>query len=182
MSRRQPITRKLPKIWMMTDPRIGDGLLAAVRKLPSGSGVVFRHYARPKEERRALFARVRRICRQRGHILLVAGEFIQGGDGVHGGAGRRHAGICTIPVHNVREIRRAIRLGADLVFLSPLYATRSHPGARPLGLSRFNSLAKLARPAKVIALGGMTRARAAMLKPHILYGWAAIDAFGTVRR
>ena len=35
MPRRQSYkTHALPKIWLMTDPRLGDGLLAAVRKLP----------------------------------------------------------------------------------------------------------------------------------------------------
>ena len=52
-------------IWLMTDPRLGDGLLAAVRKLPFGSGIVFRHYEFAADERKALFSKIRRICRKR---------------------------------------------------------------------------------------------------------------------
>ncbi len=176
-SRQQKFRRPLAKIWLMTDPRLRDRLLAAVRGLPRGSGVVFRHYDLPEAQRAALFARIRRICRQRGHMLLVAGTVIRGGDGVHGRTRKGHAGLRSMAVHDLKEISDAKRMGAALLFLSPLHATRSHPGARPLGMMRFAMLAKRARPAKVIALGGMTRSRAQMIKSHVAYGWAAIDAF-----
>ena len=68
-------------------------------------------------------------------------------------------------------------MGADLMFLSPLFATRSHPGARALGLMQFSRLAKLTGGAKVIALGGMTRNKAQTIARRVAYGWAAIDAF-----
>jgi thiamine-phosphate pyrophosphorylase len=63
------------------------------------------------------------------------------------------------------------------MLLSPLYATRSHPGERPLGLTRFRRLAALSGDTKIIALGGMTRKKAAMLSKSLAHGWAAIDAF-----
>lgn len=167
----------------MTDPRLGDGLLAAIRRLPAGSGVIFRHYALPDGERRRLFAKVRHICRLRGHRLLLAGDARLarkwGADGVHGREARLHMGLQSAPVHNVREIAEARRNGAILLFLSPLYATRSHPGKRPLGPSRFVQLARLCHPALVIALGGMTRARAAKWPCELVHGWAAIDAFSS---
>jgi thiamine-phosphate pyrophosphorylase len=80
-------------------------------------------------------------------------------------------------VHGVRELGEAKRLRIGLLFVSPVYPTRSHPGARPLGPMQFRQLALLAKPAKVIALGGMTRNRAHALNARICYGWAAIDAF-----
>jgi thiamine-phosphate pyrophosphorylase len=150
----------------MTDPRLGDGLLAAIQCLPMRSGVVFRHYHLPTRERHVLLAQVRRICARRGHYLLVAGRD-------HG----RHKGAISAPVHNVRELREAKSLGITLLFVSPVYPTRSHPGARPLGPMQFRRLALLAMPAKVIALGGMTRNRARALNARICHGWAAIDAF-----
>ena len=165
----------------MTDPRFGEGLLRAVQKLPAGSGVVFRHYALDASARAALFAKVRRICARRGHILLCAGDAQNRPvDGMHGEVTRQGlvtSGIRSVPVHNVQEIKAAVRAGADMLFLSPLHATRSHPDARPLGPYTFRRLAELAYPTPVIALGGMSRARAAMIPQHIAYGWAAIDAF-----
>lgn len=164
----------------MTDPRLGDGLLAAVQRLPARSGVIFRHYQLAEKDRRLLFARVRRICQRRGHLLLLAGLDQQArrwhADGFHG----RAAGNMdwhSAPVHSASEIAEAKRARAHILFLAPLDATRSHPDARPLGLTRFTELTNLARPAKVIALGGMTRNRARALDKRLVHGWAAIDAF-----
>lgn len=181
MPARQPSRKPVPRIWLMTDPRLGDGLLAAIRRLPAGSGVIFRHYALPDGERRRLFAEVRHVCRLRGHRLLLAGDPSVarrwGADGFHGRSQNGRHGLHSAPVHNVREIAVARRNGAILLFLSPLHATRSHPGQRPLGPSRFARLARLCGPALVIALGGMTRAQAAKWPRKLVHGWAAIDAF-----
>ena len=178
MPHRQPYkTLRLPKIWLMTDPRLGDGLLVAVRKLPARSGVVFRHYQLIADERLALFRKIQRICRQRGHVLVLAGQDDWRADGVHGRARFRPTQILTMPVHSLREIRDAQKLGADLMFLSPVFSTRSHPGARGLGRMQFSRLSRLAGSAKVIALGGVTRNKAQTTPSHIAYGWAAIDAF-----
>ena len=66
------------------------------------------------------------------------------------------------------------RLGARLLFVSPIFATRSHVGAKGIGR---RGLARLVhqtdRP--VIALGGMTRARFKALRGMGVCGWAAID-------
>jgi thiamine-phosphate pyrophosphorylase len=158
----------------MTDERQRERLRAAVERLPRGAGVVFRHYSLPKSERRALFNEVRAICRQRGLMLVAAGAPLPGGQGVHG---RRGRGLRTASAHNLRELRAAERAGADLVFLSPVFATRSHPGARPLGDRRFTLLAHQAR-VPVIALGGMNPERARRLGGA--YGWAGIDAWSDV--
>ena len=56
MPRRQP----LPRLWLMTDERQGEGLWAALERLPKGAGVVFRHYGLRPSERRKLFERIRR--------------------------------------------------------------------------------------------------------------------------
>jgi thiamine-phosphate pyrophosphorylase len=164
----------------MTDPRLGEGLLAAVRKLPYGSGVIFRHYQLAEQDRRLLFRQIMYICKQRGHRLLLAGPDAQArrwkADGFHTRS-KGNAGLHSAAVHSAREIAEAKRAGAHILFLSPLHATRSHPGSRPLGLARFMALARLAYPSKVIALGGMTRNHARALDKQLIHGWAAIDAF-----
>jgi thiamine-phosphate pyrophosphorylase len=181
MPARQPLRKPVPRIWLMTDPRLDDQLLAAIRRLPSGSGVVFRHYALETKQRRQLFARVRHICVQRGHILMLAGDARNarawGADGVHGRGVSAKPLLLSAPVHNPREIAQASRRLVDIMFLSPLRKTRSHPGERALGATAFNRLARLCRPALVVALGGMNRAEAAKWPRIIVYGWAAIDAF-----
>jgi thiamine-phosphate pyrophosphorylase len=165
----------------MTDPRLDDQLLAAIRRLPAGSGVVFRHYHLAPAPRRALFGKVRRVCAQRGHLVLLAGDAALAhrwkADGFHGRGTFVGTGLHSAPVHDLREIAAAKRNTAQLLFLSPVRSTRSHAGKRPFGASRFRQLALLCSPAKVIALGGMSHAHSAKWQGKIVHGWAAIDAF-----
>lgn len=167
MHRRQP----LPRLWLMTDERQGEALWRALERLPEGSGVVFRHYGLAGPDRRKLFERVRGVSRRRRLTLLVAGTPLPGADGVHG---RRGRGLRSASAHNLRELKAAERAGADIVFLSPVFATRSHPEASPLGARRFALLAHQAK-VPVIALGGMNAQRFRTLGGA--YGWAAIDAW-----
>ena len=186
MSRRQtprPDNVKLPRIWLMTDSRFGDDLLPAIKRLPPGSGVIFRHYDLTPEARRTLFRQVRRLCRQRNHKLLLAGAEAEArrwrADGYHARAGRLRSirMIRSAPVHNQHELAEARRNGVDLVFVSPVFETASHPSSRTLGRAGLLALARMADFTKVIALGGMDSNKAAFLNRKIVYGWAAIDAF-----
>jgi thiamine-phosphate pyrophosphorylase len=185
MNRRQPRNNtkaKWPEIWLMTDPRFGVDLLPAIRGLPFGSGIVFRHYQLEPGERLRLFRKVRRICRQRGHRLVLAGPEQDAlrwqADGFHFRAGRSRSKLMrSAPVHNRRELCEASRNAVDLIFLSPLFPTASHPTGKALGRLAFNALAKQSGAELVIALGGMTSQRARTLNRRLIHGWAAIDAF-----
>jgi thiamine-phosphate pyrophosphorylase len=154
----------------MTDERQGEGLWEALERLPKGAGVVFRHYGLAPGERRRLFERLRRVARRRRLFLLAGGTGLRC-DGAHGGRGR---GFRSASAHDLAELKTAERSGANLVFLSPAFPTRSHPGARALGPVRFAIIAGQAR-IPVIALGGMDPKQARRL-PHI-YGWAGIDVW-----
>ena len=70
-------------------------------------------------------------------------------------------------------MRAAERAGASILFLSPIYPTRSHPGAATLGPEGF---ARLARRTElpVIALGGVDQSRGRTLMALGAYGWAAV--------
>jgi thiamine-phosphate pyrophosphorylase len=172
--------RPLPRLWLMTDERIGgeDALLRAVERLPRGSGIVFRHYSLARAQRRDLFDKVRRAARRKNLRLLLSGPESLArawkADGFHKGNARSSRLLCSAPVHDLREIRKAERSGADVLFLSPIFPTRSHPGAKALGRAGFASLARQARR-PVIALGGMTPKHIGFLPQLGAYGWAAID-------
>ena len=174
MRRRHP---PLPQLWLMTDERMGEKLWSALERMPAGSGVIFRHYSLPLAERRALFARVARVARRRRLVLLRAGSTRLGRAeaGTHG-TNRGQRGLLTRSAHSRREAVAAIRSGADAVFVSPVFATRSHPGTGALGRARFGLLVR-GLDVPVIALGGMDARRAAGLWQIGLYGWAAIDAW-----
>ena len=168
----------LPRTWLMTDERQGEGLWSALDRLPPRAGIVMRHYSLPPGERRALFRRVRSRARRRGLMLLLGGDAVTarawGADGWHGRG--RGSGFHSAPVHDEHELRAAERSGAALLFVSPVYPTRSHPGAPHLGEAGF---ARLARRAKVpvIALGGVGAADSRRLRLLGAYGWAGIDAW-----
>lgn len=161
----------------MTDERMGDALWPSLAALPKGSGVVFRHY--DSADRKALFNAVQRIAKARRLVLVVAGPQRLAkawrADGSHGRTAYHSQHLRTVPVHNQRERIAAERTGADLIFVSPVFGTRSHAGAKGLGLVRFGLLARDAK-VPVIALGGMTKTRAKSLRGLGIYGWAAIDA------
>lgn len=75
--------------------------------------------------------------------------------------------------HDVDGARLALDQGADYVTLSPVFATRSHPEAVPLGVARFAGM--VARiPGPVLALGGVTPDNAASLRAAGAAGVAMI--------
>lgn len=178
MPRRQP----LPRIWLMTDERLGDALWGILIALPRGSGVIFRHYTMPAAERRPLYERVRAIARRRGLILVLAGGLRDAigwrADGAHGRGRHVRAArplLRTAPAHGRADLHAGA--GKDLLLLSPVFATRSHPGAPTLGVTRFGLAARHAT-VPVVALGGVDARRFRRLRALGAYGWAGIDAFG----
>ncbi|MDQ1081045.1 thiamine phosphate synthase [Pseudoroseomonas cervicalis] len=175
----------LPRLWLFSDPLRLPDPRAAAAALPRGAGVVARGVAP------ALLPALARQRRGRGPLLL-------GGDargalrlraGLHwpdrpAGSGllaflaARRAGapwaLLSCAAHGPAGLRRARRLGADLVFLSPAFPTPSHPGAPSLGPWRWAALARRAgRP--VAALGGIVPGTAGRLPPPCC-GLAAITA------
>jgi thiamine-phosphate pyrophosphorylase len=142
----------------LTDARLGTDLLRIVRRLPRGSGVVVRHYDLPAAERRALLRRVRRLAP--GRKLTIVDD--------------RADRIAR--VHSASQLRRALLRRPELLFLSPLFATRSHPDWLPLGRMRAAALVRMARR-PVLALGGMSPRRYQQLRALGFSGWGGIDAW-----
>lgn len=164
----------VPRVVLLSDARADHRLEFAISRLPRGSALVFRHYHLPPAARRARFEALRRLCRCHGVLILTAGEArgwrAEGRYGAPRDLGRT-AGLRLATAHSLAEIGAAVRARASGILLSPVYPTRSHPGAPVLGPIRFLLLARRS-PLPVIALGGMTRRRAARLP---VWGWAAID-------
>ena len=172
----------LPDLWLLSDERNDAALDAALGRLPRGSGFVFRHYHLAPHARVARWFELRRVARARGHLVVLADSSLTarewGADGVYGAPRALYptSGLLTLATaHDLADLGLANRLGADAVLLSPVFATRSHPGARVLGPARFRLLAAHAQM-PVIALGGMTARAARRLDwPR----WAAIDGLSS---
>jgi thiamine-phosphate diphosphorylase len=75
-------------------------------------------------------------------------------------------------VHSADGARRAADLGADYVFLGPIWETPSHPGRGALGPAVLRGLDAI----RVIAIGGVTPERAGEARDAGAWGVAAISA------
>ncbi len=177
-----PPRQPLPLLWVLSDARNDAALESTLAALPRGSGFVFRHYDLDPAARAKRFRALAPVARASGHLTLLSGEASLarewGADGVYGNPARFAAANGLVKVataHDGDELTAAARGGADAVFLSPVFPTRSHPEAQPLGIHGFRALAQQS-PIPVIALGGMTKARAAELGwPR----WGAIDGLAS---
>lgn len=168
----------LPPLWLFTDAARLPDPLPAIRALPRGlAGVVFRPEGTLPGRTRDLAQRVARACRTRRLALVVAGDprlAAALGAGVHLRRGRwpglprprrRPGTLVTSSAHDRIELVRARRRRVDLAFLSPAYATSSHPATRPIGPVRWNALAR-AESLPVAALGGVSGATLRRLGRH----------------
>ncbi len=78
--------------------------------------------------------------------------------------------------HNIEEIRQAEKIEADFITLSPLYATKSHPNAKPLGESIFQDICRQTN-LPVYALGGIEPDDLAKIRTLGGQGVAGISKF-----
>ena len=147
-----------PTEWMILDERLGSKLCNLVRKLPRRSGVLFLRYDLLEHERRKLLSHLTRIAKAKRLTII---------DEKSRGAAR---------VHDSEELLRALARRRQLIFLSPIFPTQSHPNWKPLPRMRAATFARLAHR-KAIALGGMDRRRFRTIQKLGFAGWAGIDAW-----
>jgi thiamine-phosphate pyrophosphorylase len=174
----------LPALVLMTDDaRLADPL-AAARALPQGSMVVLR--ARQDSHRAKLAAELRQITRAAGNKLLIANDGALAvrteADGIHLSEVLAHEASRWRVLHRHWIITAAAHSSAatqipdvDAVFVSPVFATSSHPDAIPLGVAELDRIARQS-PVPVYALGGITADNAQQLADMKLIGLAAIGA------
>mgnify|MGYP003668749701 CR=1 FL=1 len=164
---KKPRRRGLPLFAFMTDATRTPDPAKALRLLVPGTMVIFRHYDAP--DRAALGRHLAALARRLGLIFIVAGDRRLAhhlrADGLHlpDGMVRRRGRFApkgdpwpvSAAAHDGPGLRRAARAGADLVLLSPVFPTASHPGRPALGVWRLAALCRgAAMP--VLALGGVT--------------------------
>ena len=174
-----PTHQTLPLQWLISDQRNDDRIDEALQRMPRGSGFVFRHYHLANADRRARFVAYAMQARERRHIIALSATAevaaAWGADAVYGPPdklGTAGGGLIRLATaHNAAQLQAALSAKADAVFLSPVFATRSHPDAPVLGPMGFQALSQQST-VPVVALGGMTRARSDEWGFPM---WAAID-------
>jgi thiamine-phosphate pyrophosphorylase len=176
MPARQPLPLAIPRLWLMTDARIADALARIIAAMPPRSAVVVRPYALGESASEQTLRTLRRIARAKRHLLLLAGRGdARGYDGRHGYNGCMKGRPVSVPVHDRREAARARRAKVAVLLVSPVFPTRSHAQAKPIGRRGFRMLAAHAG-GRAIALGGMDAAQFRRLRFDGAHGWAGIDA------
>lgn len=184
-----------PTIWMFSDAARLPDWHAAISRQPRHVGLLLRDYTHA--QRNVLATEMAEACRRQGRAFAVAGDRRLArhlGAGFHcpsyllarpaARLGSGQAGD-TAAVHNMAELTAARRAGFDTIFISPVFQTTSHDGARTLGTAA-HILFRAAQQAgmKAHALGGMDPQSFRRLtghqprqNEHGLHGWAAIDFF-----
>ena len=170
-------------VLLTDDARLPDAR-AAANALPKTSLVIVRAKkpAQREERVRALMP----IVRKRGLILLVADDpalaRTLGAHGVH--LPEKHARqasrlraqnpgwLITVAAHSLRAA--LLICHADAILLSPVFATKSHPGAPSLSPARARLIARGVKT-PLFALGGITAQNAALLS-----GFSGIAAIGAL--
>jgi thiamine-phosphate pyrophosphorylase len=175
---------RLPALVLMTDDeRLADPLAAAAA-LPKGAMVIVR--ARKTIRRAELARAVLALARRRDLFVLIADDPVLAGqldaDGLHLPQARGHEAahwrarrpgwIISTALHSTRLPGPFV----DLVLLSPIFPTRSHPERPALGAARASAMAR-ALNIPAYALGGVDAGNAALLKNFA--GIAAVGALAT---
>lgn len=104
----------------------------------------------------------------------AAGVQLAAGDLAPADARRICGGLIGRSVHSENEARVAADEGADFLIAGSVYPTTTHPDRAPGGLALIRSCLRAGLP--VIAIGGVTPARAVELRDAGAWGVAAISA------
>jgi thiamine-phosphate pyrophosphorylase len=171
----------IPALYFLTDPTRTPDPVRAVRRLPTGTAVIYRHFGAPDRETTA--AALAEACRGHDLALLIAADpklaASVGADGVHWperqvGQHLPRLGLTTASAHSRRALLRGTAAGADAILLGPVFPSRSPSALRPLGPIRAGALARLSQ-APVIALGGVNAHTGKRLLGRGFAGLAAIE-------
>ncbi|MFN3512435.1 MAG: thiamine phosphate synthase [Phenylobacterium sp.] len=180
--------KPLPALLAFTDPVRTPDPTALARRLPRGTGLVYRAFGAP--EAAATAQELARIARERGLLLLIGADAELAArvraHGVHlperlarlAKPLKRRGFLVTAAAHSPRAARIALAAGADAAVVSAVFPSKSPSAGPPIGPLR---LARLVRTTggPVYGLGGIGHENARQLLRTGLVGLAAVAAFRT---
>ena len=154
----------LPGLLYLTDPERTKDPIQTAAKLPSGTGILYRHFG--AEDRAQQAARLSEISAQRGLLLLIAADpelaLQVGAHGVHWPEAKRRQArrwasafaLQTTSAHSPAALRHAAAMGFDAAFLSTVFTSGSASAGKAMGPIRFRRLAQTVS-LPTYALGGV---------------------------
>ena len=175
--------QRVPTLWVFSDVKRLAEPWRVAESLAMGEAIIVRHTDRIVAADWA--ARTRRACR-RGAMVLISSDWrtavALGLGGVHIPESenrfiapglrlwRKNRGaVLTTSAHSLRALQQTRQMNPDLVFLSPVFPTRSHEDRPSLGSTTFARWSRLST-APVAALGGVRQQNFFALKGTRLAG------------
>ena len=151
-------------MWIVTDEERAPDPIKIINKLPKNLkiGIILRHYK--SKSRLNIAKKLSKICKLRKYIFLIANDqqlaIKVNASGIHVPSwstlrriNRRF--LISTSLHSRKDLRNVTLSKSSIVFVSPVYFTKSHPDKKPLGPIRAALLAKQSK-LNSIALGGIS--------------------------
>ena len=186
--------KHLPQMWFFFDIFDNDSVLA-FKNLSCKIGVIF--FNKKKLNQQTFLnatLRLQSICKSRNqkfliqfktnfkHILGSQGAFIYLDDlkknrlCITNNHQLRKKVLFSTSIHNEIDLKKACKYNFDLIFISPLSLTNTHPNLKPHSTVGFLKLC-FKEKRIVFALGGVTNINFKRLKNKYLAGFGAINFF-----
>ncbi len=181
-------TKFFPTLWFFTDHERNPEPYNILNQLPKNTGIVFRDYNAKRRKKMAL--KMADFCNKNKLILLIAGDtklaLEVGASGVHIPEYNKFNlpylkpnkpnWIVSASVHNQHMLKKVTSFGVNIIFLSPIFYTSSHPYGKTLGI---HNLRRLTKEFSIfsIALGGINKNSISKLNGSGINGIAAISGF-----
>ena len=183
-----------------TDRKRCDNLITIIKKLPKNSAVIFREYDLEEEKREKLAREILLICKQKSHKIIIGKNLDLAteikADGVHfsdndilsskiflqlrnnkkinSKNGTKF--IFSFACHNFLSVVKCQKMPVDLIFISPIFATKSHEDLPTFGLQRLSRVLRFSKK-PVFALGGINKKNIHIVKKLGASGFGGIETF-----
>lgn len=162
-----------------------------IHNLPKNSIIIFREYSLKKDKRQELATKFLKIAQKLNHQFFVGKDpkmaLAIRANGVHYSDLDRnswqlikkeysHQFAISLACHDLKSIKKAQNSNAEILFLSPIFMTKSHENSRPLGLQRLAKSCKYSSK-PIFALGAVNSNNISKVLKNNAGGFAGIEIF-----
>ena len=156
--------------------------------------VIFREYDLESKDREEVARKIIKICREKNHKILIGKDLAMArklrADGIHFSDNDKlpiqifnrqnlpREFIFSFACHNFLSVLKSHRLKADVIFISPIFITKSHPDVEPLGLMQLSKIIRISK-IPIFALGGVNKQNIRILQKVGAQGFGGVEIFNT---
>ncbi len=162
--------------------------------MPQNSAFIFREYDLNQQKRQELAEKIFAICQEKSCKFLIGKDlelarkieadgvhfsdldFVDGFDNASVVAGFARKFTISLSCHSLQSVQKAQNSGADVIFLSPIFATKSHANAKTLDLENLAEACKSSTK-PIFALGGISEKNLASIAKCGARGFGGIEIF-----